>query len=505
MSSFGGSNSGFVNPSIGSSGNSEDLLPDVENDEIIFESSDPTADLNINDAVLRVAFSNNADQNSVYTEAYFSIQEGSGGRKVFYGWLRTINGDIANPIEIPLVQGMALIELADMISNIPGIVANVLNGYGLSDVTSLLRSGTFDGTNQWSYFFSNLNIEDINPIGNIDIKPDIKYYLTSVEPNLPQANPSQSLGGFISPTEIETSTTLAREVIFRDMQIQCSDNSLNSYNYIQIQDEIIEVESWSGSTAIVANRNAFDTPLRVHFEGAVVRGLSKNSVFTFGFSTGRKQYRCIAIRNESNNLNAKKAKVYVKILSRNNKSRWNISIEIPRSEYKASSVTGGTLFSVVDSSLAGNFLDNHYVTAPIVFTSGQNSGQFRIVTEYNGATGTFSFDEELPYPLSLGDTYYVDTAPSQRVPSGVTKPQIVPNSNNNVTPPYLIEDFKNTDGFASGISIDVNDQRSTFGERISADLGPKESIYVWVERELDDDNIGQENNRLALTLEFSKV
>ena len=502
MTRFGTS---FRIPKTDAPGDIGGLLPDVEGDEIVFQSSDPTASLDTNDAALRVAYSNNGDPSSIYTNGYFSIQEGIGGRRVFYGWLLTVNGDLANPIEIPLVEGMALIELAGLISNVPGVVANVLNGYELSDVTGLLRSGTFDATNQWSYFFSDIDKENINPVEPFDIKNNIKYYLTSVEPNLPQSNPAQSIGGFISPTEVVPTTTAVSEVSFEDRQIQCSDNSLISYNYIQIQDEIIEVESWTGTTAIVAKRNAFDTPLRVHFVGVVIRGLSANSIFTSGFSKARRQYRCIAIRNDSDSLNAKKAKVYIKIPSRNNRSRWNVSIEIPRSEYRASFATGGTISSLIDSSLANILSDNHYNTAPIVFVDGNNVGQSRIVTAYDGSTGTFSFDEDLPFIPSTGDAYYVDTAPSQRIASGIMKPITTSYLDTNIKPPYLIEEFSSADGFASAISIDSSGQRETQNERSSVDLGPKEAIYVWIERELDDDNAGQNNNRLALTLQFSKV
>lgn len=502
MSSF--NTGGFLSPKTEAPSTTGGLLPDVQGDEVVFDISDPTSDLDTNDAALRVAFSYNSDPYSPFSSGYFSVQQGNAGRKVFYGWLQTPEGDISNPIEIPLVEGMSLIDLADMISNVPGVVANVLNGYELSDVTSLLRSGIYEGTDQWAFFFSELERGDVNPNDGSDIKAHIKYYLTSVEPNMNQSIPSQSLGGFISPTEVFVTSLLSKEVSFTDQKIEIDDEALVSYDYVQIQDEIIEVDSWIGSTAVVARRNAFDTPLRVHFQGAVARGLTKNNIFNSSFSNARKQYRCIAIRNDSDSLSAKKAEVYIKIPSRNNGSRWNISIEIPRSEYRASSASGGSTSSLVDSSLAGLMPDDHYVGAPVVFTGGQNSGQARIVTSYDGQSGTFSFDENLPFAPQNGDAYYADTAPSQRIPNGTVKPNVSPHSGPNINPPYLIDEFARADGFASGMSINVMGQRAN-SERTSSSLGPKEAVYVWIERELDDDNAGQENNRLALTLEFSKV
>lgn len=478
-----------------------DVVPEVSSIDIIFDSFDPTSSFDTDDAALRVALLGD-DPYASYTEAYFSVQEGSGGMKVFYGWFRGLSGELANLIEIPLIEGMSLIELADRITNVPGVVANPINDYTLASASTLMKSGTFNATAQWAYFFS--GGDERNFIDQEDIKVNVKYYLTSVEPNMTQSNIDQSLGGYLSLTEVSETTILSQVVSFSDNRIILDDDSLISYDYIQIQDEIIEIESWNGSTAVVAQRNSFDTPLRVHFEGAIVRGLRKNDLFTSNFNEDQSQYRCIAIRNDSSIQSAKKAEVYFKIPSRNNRSDWKISIEIPRSEYQDGIATSGTTSSLQSDNFKDDFQDDIFVTAPVVFVTGQNAGQFRVVTAYDDSTGTFSFDEELPYVPQEGDSFYVDTAPSQRISNGIVSPVLVSNPGPDIQAPHLISDFADANGYLEGSSIDVNSSRQMV-QRFSDTLGPKETIYVWVKRSLDSDNEGKENNRLALTLGFLKV
>jgi len=510
MSSF---NIGGNNPAFGSvdptdqpilpiiDTNSGEVVPDVSDIAITFDSFDPTSSFDTANAALRIALSDD-DPYAAYTEAYFSIQSGSGNMNVLYGWFMTSAGIIVNLIEIPLIEGLSLIELSDRITNVPGVVAHPIGNYTLASASTLLNSGTFNATGQWAYFFS--GGDEINFVGQEDVKTNIKYYLTSVEPNMSQSNPDQSLGGYLSLTEVFETSTLSEVVSFSDNRVVLSDESLTSYSHIQIQDEIIEIESWNGSTAIVAQRNSFDTPLRVHFQGAIVKGLRKNDIFTSNFSENQSQYRCIAIRNDSEAQSARSSEVYFKIPSRNNRSEWKISIEIPRSEYQEGTVTSGTVSSFQSDEFLNEFQDDLFVTAPVVFVTGQNAGQFRVVTAYDNATGTFSFDEELPFEAQSGDEFYVDTAPSQRISNGIVSPILESNAGPDIRAPYLISDFENANGYLEGVSIDVNGDRGSV-QRAGKTLGPKEVIYVWVERLLDSDNEGRENNRMALTLGFLKV
>lgn len=512
MSSFniGGDNTAFgpvdpidpaIIPSVDSPSDINELIPDISEAIVVFDSSDPTSTLDTSDASFRISLID-SDPYALYTEAYFSVQESTSGMRVLYGWFRTFSGAVVNLIEIPLIDGMSLIELADQVTNVPGVVAHPINNYTLASASNLLRSGTFNATGQWAFFFS--GGDETNSPDHEDVKTSINYYLTSVEPNMIQSNPDQSLGGHLSLTKVSETTFLSEAISFSDNRIKLDDTSLTSYDHIQIQDEIIEVESWNGSTAIVAKRNSFDTPLRVHFQGAKVKGLRKNDVFTSNFNENQAQYRCIAIKNDSSVQSAKKAEVYLKIPSRNNRSEWKISIEIPRSEYRDGTATSGTVLSLQSDIFANSFQDDLFITAPVVIVTGQNAGQFRIVTAYDNSTGTFSFDEELPFAPQSGDEFYVDTAPSQRISNGTVSPILESNTGPDIKAPHLISDFVDANGHLEGSSIDINGDRQMV-QRFAQTLAPREVIYVWIERSLDSDNEGKENNRLALTLGFLKV
>lgn len=481
----------------------DQTLPSLIDQSVTIRDDDPTEDLNISEASFRIRF-NSTDPYQPFDRAFFSVQESDEGQKILYGWLTdTATGAKSNPVKIPLISGLSVLEVSNLVSDIPGIDARPLNDSDNCDADTLSRSGIFDVSGRYAYFWCGGGGGGSKG-GEVDIKPSIKYYLTTPEAGLQQLNPSQSLGGFISPTEVYPTSTLSSEVGFDDIRIQVNTDALQDFAYIQIQDEIMSVTRWDNNIAVIGERSAFNSPSRVHFRGAIVRGLIKNDVFTDGFSKDKTQYRCIAIRNESSDLTAKKAEIYFRDDGRNPLSDWRISIELPRSEYTESTVTSGTLRTVVAGDLAASYEDDRFVTAPVVFTSGQNADQIRIVTDYDGITGTLTFDQDLPFTPAAGDAFYIDTAPSQRIPNGTQAPSTLPDSGPTIRPPFLIGDFQSASATNEGYSIDVQGARAN-EQRLSVNLAPNEAVYVWVERNLDETNSGQIGNRMALAMKFSKV
>jgi len=449
---------------------------------------------------LRVVYILSGDPYSPYDKFYTSIQLLDNGNKVFIGQFLYSSGDSVTPIKIPLI-GQSIEELSDSLNLYPGVRAEILNGSHLKEASLLDATGFYDATDIWSFFSSQEDVSGTNSSGlTSTLAQDIKFYLTSVEPRISQNNPTQSLGGFISPTEVYITDILQSSVSFYDNTIITEGANLGDFSLIQIQDEIMSVDAWTDEIAAVSGRNVFGTPLRFHPQGSIVRGISKNDIFDSRFSRERTQYRCIAIRNESDTEYLKSVKVYFNLLTRNSYANTRLAIEIPRSEYRSSVANSGTDSYFTDMSLADIFEDNHYVTASVTFTSGSNSGQTRIVTSYNGTDGTFFLSERLPAEVQSDDAYYVDTAPSQRVPVGVESPSTVNSVGDPPTPPYLITNFSNALFFSGGVSIDVDETRSG-----QTTLGPRESIYVWIERRLEDNNRGFEGNRSFVTIGYSRV
>jgi len=458
---------------------------------------DETSELDISNAVLRVAFSTTTNPYLPFIGGLFSVQQADNGTKMFIGGFETDFQDTIFPMQLPLI-GQSLAELSESIGLFEGVRSEVLNGRELMDSKNLLNTAFYSGTDRWVYFFADAEI--FNENDDPTLFKNIKTFLTSVEPNLAQNIPTQSLGGFISPTEVYETDTLESGVSFYDTELSVVNNNLSDFALIQIQDEILAVGDWNEGTAIISERQSHGTPIRFHPVGSLVRGIKNNDLFDTKFNKNRKQYRCIAIRNETSNEYAKDVKVYFNLLSRNLLSGTRLAIEIPRSEFRSGEASSGSTTFFSDTSLENIFADDHYVTAAVTFTTGANSGQTRIVVSYNGETGTFFLDSQLPSEINSGDGYYVDTAPSQRIVTGEVAPEIGILDQSSPVPPYLIGEFQEAQYFIEGVSIDVDGRRTN-----GATLGPKQAIYVWIERELEDINEEFSNNRMFVTVGYSRV
>jgi hypothetical protein len=139
--------------------------------------------------------------------------------------------------------------------------------------------------------------------------------------------------------------------------------------------------------------------------------------------------------------------------------------------------------------LAGVYEDNHFVAAPIVFVSGNNVGQKRLVKSFVTSSGTIEVDERLPNSISIGDQFYIDTAPSHRTKSGMRAPS---------SP--RISEFFDANSEATAVSINIQNNRIS-----GKDLKSNEVVYVWIERAISESNDEFLNNRFSLSVIYSKV
>jgi hypothetical protein len=450
------------------------------------------------EAVLRVTFDMTSAGGSLYNTARFGILESADGKtRSFIGTYETSTGGIVTLINIAL-DGQTVGALARAINQYAVANAEVLNNrYDLS-VNCIDTSPFQNGTNNWAQFFRAENCGQSQSIVVSTLTEDIKFYYTSVEPELAQSNPIQSLGGFVSPTLVYVSAKLVEPLSFNDTYLLLDDDNLTGYSLLQIGDELVTIKEWKETNAVIESRHAYGTPIRYHPIGQVVRGVTKNDLFNRVFNADRLQYRCIAIKNTSSSEIARDVKVFFKLASRNTLSRTRFSIEIPKSEYYGSSATSGSLTTVVDSSLVDLYEDDYFVGAPLTIVTGNSAGQTRLVTDYDGSSGKFTLESELPHKAQLGNTFKVNTSPAQIIPSGTASPNT--SSTNSGTPPYLITAFQSATFATNGISIDVGGNRPH-----GSDLYPNEVIYVWLERHIDDNNDEFLNSRAIVSLSFSRA
>lgn len=444
-------------------------------------------------AAFRVFYDPDADPYTPYVMLRCFVVD-FGDRRMFVGVFDTDTGDVVPVIQLPLV-GQTLESLVVHLQSIPGISAQILNNWGFVSTDYLLETGHLNATSVWAYFF--VQPETVRNSRESTLPADLRFYYTSVLPIIEQNNPSQSVGGFASPSELYDSSKLTFSVSFYDQAIRVEDTNLTSYTLLQINDEIVEIDRWEEATAYVKSRQAFFTPIRFHPEGSIVRGISKNDVFDIKMNKEGKQYRCIALRNASETETAHDVRLYFKLASRNSLSRTRVAIEIPRSDYVATVAKPGTKSVFKGIGLEGTYQDGHFVGAALTFTSGDNDGQTRLITGYTGNTGEIVLEADLPFSVSQNDDFHIDPSPSQRVRSGFESPIVGTAA---LEADRIISEFNNAIFYNGGVSIDVGESR-----RSGIDLKPQETIYIWIEREIDDINQGFVNNRSILTATYSRV
>lgn len=417
-----------------------------------------------------------------------------GQSRYFIGLFDTDTGDIVPVIQIPFI-GQTIKSLSERLSEIPGISVQLLNDWDLSDTDMLLDSSYINATNLWGYFFVGNESVKNKKESNLDQK--IQSYYTSLEPIMVQNNSSQSIGGFCSSNSIFKQSVLVSDLSFYDKYMVLSDDTLKESNFIIINDEIIEIEKWDGNKVYIKNRNVYDTPIRFHMAGSVVCECVKNSLFNNKFSEDRYQYRCIAIKNTSEEEVAKDVYVYFKIDSRNDLAQYKIAIEIPKSEYYEGSSQDGTRQYFIDSDLIESFSDEYFTNAALTFLSGSNSGQTRIISSFIKKSGKIVLDYELPYEIKKGDTYKIDPSPSQRLKTGTESP--LTGSSANLSG-RNVSDFTDVLYDNNAISINVNGLREDGGN-----LLPNQLIYVWIQRYLEDINEGMSNNRIMISVNYNRI
>jgi len=455
------------------------------------------SDNNIADAVLRVSFSK-VDPYSAYVNARMFIQ-GSESKtneiSTFSGIFETDGGKAVPLIKKHLI-GQPLKSLVSNLQKYNGVQAQVLNSAQFLDVRCLKESPVLDATEKWAYFFKEDSCGIPNPFN--DLKNSIRYYYTTAEPDLAQSNPSQSLGGYVSPTQIYKESSLKGPVSFYDLVIETNDLELVSFSIIQIGDEILKVSEWNDSVATISKRNAFGTPIRFHPIGAKVIGVNSNDVFNRVMSKGNTQYRCFAIKNTNTTEIAKNVKVFFKLNSRNSLSSTRFAIEIPRSEEESGIADSGSATYLVDNDLAGVYENDHFKNASLTLDDGNNSGQSRIISSYTGSTGTFFFSNEFPNKIESGNSYTVGTSPSQLISSGKVEP-LTGVSSTSSSPPFVIGKLQSATFSQNGVNIDIGGSFRRNGN----DLYPGEVIYVWLERKIDNSNDFFVNNRMLFTIGFN--
>lgn len=328
-------------------------------------------------------------------------------------------------------------------------------------------------------------------------KSDIKFYLTSAEPNIEQTIRAQSIGGYpaididdLTKSLVYPETTLAATEGQYTTQFSLTDASgLSSKSYLSANGEVVSLSSVASNIATVS-RGSNDV-YKSHISGDIIRGADATDLFNNNFGREYKQYRCIALRNNGSFV-AHDVEIYIKQTSRNASSRIRVALESPVNDYRSASSTSNALdkITVTDSSSIGAFADNHFKDATMRFTGGSNNNQERTISSFDSSTGKFVLDSSLPFTASSGDTFEIDAGPAQRLASGINEPT----SDSGRVTAFQIPDEDNK------IRLDASGLRD-HGDQ----LRPSDVAYIWIERTLRKDGMSFTGNSVVLSVAYSKV
>lgn len=331
----------------------------------------------------------------------------------------------------------------------------------------------------------------------------LKSYLTSLEPDMNQTIHSQSIGGYFSNSLLYPETTLTSTVglygtsISLDTPLSGNWLEWQGVDYISIGNEMIKVSPMTNGTVTVVERGYNDI-INMHIEGDVVRAGSSEELFNNVFDDSYKQYRCIAIKNDSsvpqdpsNEFIAYNFSVYLKQNSRSDNSSIKIALEQPASQYLSSISTSWSTMQVVDTSLIGMYGDDYFKEAYLKISSGDANGQGKIISSFDSATGTFTFYSSFStdYDYDSNVIYEVLPSPAQRIKTGIVSPDT---SDSDVT------QFVKTSEAAP-----LRFTSGNISNTVVPDLFPNDVVYVWFERTVEKGVENFDNNDIVLNINYS--
>ena len=304
------------------------------------------------------------------------------------------------------------------------------------------------------------------------------FYLTSLEPNIEQNILSQSIGGYCSLSTLYPTARLGTSVVgLYDTSFNISDKSENfkDLQYISINNEMMKVLSFDDNENLIEiDKRGHNNIIGMHVQDDNVFAVSNSDIFNDVFDEHNNQYRCICVKNESDNI-FKNIKIFLFQNSRNINSNIQIAVEIPKSQYIKSESTSRTYTELTDDSLIGEYSDN-YFSECFLKPEGEIGG---IVKEFKSSTGTFVFYDSFSNVIDNKE-YEIFPSPSHRLRSGA----------------YFSED--------NSISSFYNAQPTSPFVVDNVVLSPNDVIYLWIKRHMLNIAEPFHNNNFVVNISFEE-
>jgi len=298
---------------------------------------------------------------------------------------------------------------------------------------------------------------------------NLQHFLTSIEPGIEQLFFDQSIGGYLSTSLLFEKATLGFSIGKYDNEIIVTDyENILGQTYISIDGEIIETQAIASPIITVVRRGVFGGS-KSHYAGSIIRSIDNNSFFDTLIGRDYLQYRCVALKNTDSLTSYSNVSVDIIENSDNQGSLIELAVEVPVNDaFLQNSADGGSKMTVIDSSFIGytdNIFNNSVLSFPTdPYSPSGNMGQYRLISSFDGSTGTFVLNSSLPLAVSAGDIFDIEPSPASRLSTCF--------DNFNFNSNYI-------SGFVEYGSIDVNFS----GLRMhGSNLNPGDTIYIWLKK-----------------------
>ena len=323
-----------------------------------------------------------------------------------------------------------------------------------------------------------------------------QIYYTSLEPDLAQTNPLQSIGGYVSTSLVYPEARLLNDVGFYDnlLEIDVVDDLQiwQGIEYVSINKEIIKVRPITSNQITVLNRGV-NNILNVHIENDMAKGIKPYKLFNNSLNEDHKQYRCIAAKNTSLMTKAYRTSVYVSQNPFNSGVKIKIAVETPKTQFTTGTSTSWNSTTLVDTSFIGQYDSDAFKNAYMKILSGPNENRGKIISSFNSSTGTFVFQEAFPIDFVYNDNgtalysnsvdFEIEPSPAQRLRTGMESP---------------------SSGVIDGRNIVTGFYETSESNRlfINFTFSPNDIFYIWIERTIAKGSILYPNDNIYVELSF---
>lgn len=333
--------------------------------------------------------------------------------------------------------------------------------------------------------------------------PLSRFYFryTTDDPTDPvgQQTPENSIGGYIAPNNIYTSTLVSESVSKSQVSIPIVSGSdiPPSSGLAQVGSEIVKYTSYSNNRlygvtrSISPSLSSFAAIVTPHAD--IVRYLDVDKLFNKGPGFGVSQYRCIAVLHESSDgMYVTGVKIQLKQNSGTNVII-DAGIEVPRFDvhtgtFYETMLAGSNIFESDDLDGSGYdtaFFEGAYmIIDPLVSASDVLVDSFDINLS---GRAEFVIDRTLPANVVAGTDFRIVSAPAQSVSSDIVKP--VENSGRFLG--FIGEGGQNEIGYAG-----IRER----GDR----MNNHDVFYIWVKRTITPNSLASSDTGSMLIVEFNE-